>query len=184
MQLPSDAEVVALVEAAQRYNEEAFDRLYGLYADAIFHFFVYRSGDHQTAEDLTSDVFLRVVEALPRFVLPPHNQALTWTSWLFRIASNQLRDWRRRQKRQWVPLDDQLPSAHSASDPVERQLEYAEVRAALQHLTSEQQQVLLLRFVEELSLEDVAEITGQKIGAVKSMQHRALKSLGRLLQQA
>lgn len=183
MQLPSDAEVIELVKRAQLFDEAAFDALYLLYADAIFHYFVYRADNQQTAEDLTSEVFLRMVEHLPRFVLPDTAPALAWTSWLFRIASNQLRDYRRRTKRPLVELDERLPSPQLVSDSIDRQLEYEEVRQALEHLTKEQQYVLLLRFVEELSLEDVAAMTGQTVGGVKSMQHRALKSLGRLLQQ-
>lgn len=182
MQLPSDAEVVALITAAQQYDEDAFDRLYVIYADAVFHFFAYRCGDHHVAEDLTSTLFLKVVEALPRFVLPNRNQALACTGWIFQIANNLLRDHFRRNKRQLVPLDERMPSPHLLDDRLERQVEFDEVRSALQTLTEEQQQVLLLRFVEEHSLEEVATIMGRAVGAVKSMQHRALKRLSRLLQ--
>ncbi len=180
MQLPTDAEVRLLVAAAQQHDEGAYDRLYSLYAEPLYHFFVYRCKDPHIAEDLTSGVFLRVVEALPRFVTPPQSPALALTSWLFRIARNLLSDFQQRRRPQ-VALDERWAGGQQPGDTVERQLEYEEVRAAMLQLTDEQQQVVMLRFVEDLSLEDVATITGQTVGGVKSMQHRALRRLSTLL---
>ncbi|GAC1358738.1 MAG: sigma-70 family RNA polymerase sigma factor [Herpetosiphon sp.] len=183
MQLPPDSTLCSLVRAAQQFDEQAFDELYGLFADAIYKYFVYRCNDQETAEDLTSSVFLRVVEALPRFQLPEKGESAAFTGWIFRIASNQLQDYYRRTKRQFEPLHEQIASPLVVGEAVDLEAEYQEVRTALSFLTDDQQHVLFLRFSEELSIEAVATITGQNVSGVKSMQHRALRRLATVLER-
>jgi RNA polymerase sigma-70 factor, ECF subfamily len=181
MELPSDAEIVSLVQGAQAHDPLAFDQLYEYFADPLYRYFFYRSGDQFVAEELVSEVFLRLVEAISAFRLPDRAQARTFSAWVFRIAYTRLVDHYRQQKRQTVELDESLPAPSSADEVVARTLEHEELRAAILQLTPEQQQVVLLRFVERLSTEEVAIITGQTIGAVKAMQHRALNAMAKLL---
>jgi RNA polymerase sigma-70 factor, ECF subfamily len=181
MELPSDAEIVSLVRGAQAHDPQAFDRIYEYFADPLYRYFFYRSGDQHVAEELVSEVFLRMVEAIKSFRLPDRSEARVFSGWVFRIAYTRLVDHYRQQKRQTVELDESIPAAHTADDIVSRSLEHEELRAAILRLTPEQQQVVVLRFIERLSTEEVATITGQTIGAVKAMQHRALNAMAKIL---
>lgn len=184
MELPSDTEIMVLVRGAQSHDPLAFDRLYDCFADPLYRYFYYRSNDQHVAEELVSETLLRMVEALPAFRFPERGQARAFSGWIFRIAYTRLVDHYRQQKRQWVELDETIASPFSADELVDRALEHEELRAAVQQLTPEQQQVVLLRFVERLSSEDVAAVTGQTVGAVKSMQHRALNAIAKTLGSA
>jgi RNA polymerase sigma-70 factor, ECF subfamily len=181
MELPSDAEIVSLVHGAQSHDPLAFDRLYDHFADPLYRYFYYRSSDQHVAEELVSEVFLKMVEAISQFRLPDRAQARAFSGWVFRIAYTKLVDYYRQQKRQTTELDESIPAPFSADEVVDRTLEHEELRAAIRRLTPDQQQVVLLRFVERLSTEEVAIITGQTIGAVKAMQHRALNAMAKML---
>jgi RNA polymerase sigma-70 factor, ECF subfamily len=169
---------------ARRREPAAVARVYSAYAPALFRFFLAAVGDRPTAEDLTGDVFKSAIEGLPRFRGPV--EALG--GWLFRIARHDLSDYRRRQARNLVqPLDDLLEEAAlagGAMDPEELALDRAEgdrVLAALQQLTPDQRQVLLLRLVADLTASEVAGILNKSTDAVKALQHRGLASLARVL---
>ncbi|MDP9071264.1 MAG: RNA polymerase sigma factor [Actinomycetota bacterium] len=125
-------------------------------------------------EDLVGEVFLQVARDLPRF--RGDDDALR--RWVFTIAHNRLLDARRRQSRRPQPAHGPLPEVASPppADPLD-----PELVAALSTLTPDQREVVVLRFVGDLSLEDVARITRRKVGAVKALQHRALEVLARQL---
>jgi RNA polymerase sigma-70 factor (ECF subfamily) len=159
-------------------------RIYAAYAPALFRFFLAAVGDRPTAEDLTGDVFKSTIEGLPRFRGPVE----TLGGWLFRIAHHDLSDYRRRQARRLVqPLDDLLEEAAlagGAMDPEELALDRVEgdrVLAALQQLTPDQREVMLLRMVANLTAPEVAGILHKSTDAVKALQHRGLASLARVL---
>lgn len=181
MELPSDTVIVSLVRGAQSHDPQAFDQIYDHFADPLYRYFYYRSSDQHVAEELVSEVFLKMVEAIKSFRLPERAQARAFSGWVFRIAYTKLVDYYRLQKRQSVELDESIPAPYSADEVVGRALEHEELRAAILQLTPEQQQVVLLRFVERMSTEDVALITGQTIGAVKAMQHRALNAMAKIM---
>jgi RNA polymerase sigma-70 factor (ECF subfamily) len=173
-----------LVAARQR-EPAAVSRVYSAYAPALFRFFVAEVGNRQQAEDLTGSVFVSVIEALPRFRGPV--EALG--GWLFRIARNDLYDFRRKQGRSPMvaPLDDHLDEAAiaaGAEDPEElaiERLEGSRVMAALRQLSPDQREVLLLRMAAGLTAPEVAATLRKTPGAVKSLQHRGLASLARIL---
>ena len=126
-------------------------------------------------EDLLGEVFLQVARDLPRFKGEP----TALRGWVFAIARNRLLDARRRASRRPVVATDEVPDVPEASGPAEPF--DPELLAALAQLTPDQREVIGLRFVADLALEDVARITGRKVGAVKAMQHRALAQLARIL---
>ncbi len=170
--------------AARRREPAAVTRVYTAYAPALFRFFLAAVGDRPTAEDLTGDVFRSAIEGLPRFRGPV--EALG--GWLFTIAHNDLSDYRRRQARNLIqPLDDLLEEAALAGgavDPAELALERVEgerVLAALRQLSPDQREVLLLRMGAGLTAPEVAGILNKSTGAVKSLQHRGVASLARVL---
>jgi RNA polymerase sigma-70 factor (ECF subfamily) len=143
--------------------------------------YVYRLvGDVETARDLAADVFQRLLRSAHNGNGPPRNPE----AWLYRTAHNIVVDYfRRRQHRQHFPLDDEMTT--SAEDGPERiaeeRVSAAQVRAALQHLTPDQQQVIALKFLQGLSNQEVAVVLEKSVGAVKSLQHRALSALRREL---
>jgi RNA polymerase sigma-70 factor (ECF subfamily) len=173
-----------LVAARQR-EPAAVTRLYTAYAPSLYRFFAAAVGNRQEAQDLTGSVFVSAIEGLPGFRGPV--EALG--GWLFRIARHDLYDFRRKQARSpgLTPLDDHLDEAAiaaGAADPEElaiERLEGSRVMAALQQLSPDQREVLLLRMAAGLTAPEVAAALHKTTGAVKALQHRGLASLARVL---
>lgn len=128
------------------------------------------------ADDVLSEVFLQVARSLPRFSGDDDHLR----AWVFTIARNRVIDAHRRRSVRPQLVDSPVPdlAAPKADDPVDPSLV-----AALAQLTQEQREVVVLRFVADLPLEEVATLTGRTEGAVKSMQHRALAQLARILDE-
>jgi RNA polymerase sigma-70 factor, ECF subfamily len=171
--------------AARCREPAAVTRIYTAFAPALFRFFLAAVGDRPTAEDLTGDVFKSAIEGLPRFRGPV--EALG--GWLFRMAHNDLADLWRKQARSpsITPLDETLEEAAWAAgaenpeDLAIQRIEGDRVLAALRQLSTEQQEVLLLRTAAGLTGPEVAAIVGKSTGAVKSLRHRGVASLARAL---
>jgi RNA polymerase sigma-70 factor (ECF subfamily) len=171
--------------AARRRDPAAVTRIYQAYAPALLRFFVAAVGDRHAAEDLTGTVFTAAIESLPGF----RGEINKLGGWLFRIARHDLYDYRRRVARvRTENLDDVLDEAalvENAPDPqdlaIER-LDASRVMAALQQLSTDQREVLLLRLAAGLTAPEVATTLGKTTGAVKSLQHRGLASLARVLE--
>lgn len=123
-------------------------------------------------EDLLGEVFLQVARDLHRF----KGGDSELRRWVFAIAHNRLLDARRRQTRRPESPSDELPERAGEAEPESGVLDPALVEA-LDRLTPEQREVVVLRFVADLPLDDVAKITHRKVGAVKAMQHRALDQI-------
>jgi RNA polymerase sigma-70 factor (ECF subfamily) len=125
-------------------------------------------------EDLLGEVFLQVARDIGRF----SGDAAALRRWVFAIAHNRVLDARRREARRPKVADADVPEqpVRPPADPVDPALVHA-----LESLTPEQREVILLRFVADLSLEEVAKLTKRKVGAVKALQHRGLENLGRIL---
>lgn len=168
-----------LIRQAQAGDSTAVAALYQLYAGAIQRYMVFRAPSVQDAEDLTAEVFIRMVEGLPSYQIT----LVPFEAWLYRIASARIADFYRRAKRN---LDIELFDIVADREmlPEERVIEaqlLETVRAALHQLSEEHQTILVLRFVERKSHEEVAEILNKSMTAVKSAQHRALHQLTSLL---
>ena len=180
-----DAEMIALISAAQRGDPKAYDQLYNLYSDKLFRYLYLRLGEREPAEDLAAEVFVRLVRVLPRYRINSARPVAAFSAWLYRIAANLLTDHYRRQRlRRHADLADQ--SNLAADDPPpHQQVETVEaatdVWAAVNQLGAEQQAVVLHRFAEQCSLAEAADLMGKSLGAVKALQHRALTNLRRLL---
>ncbi len=181
-----------LLKRAQAYEEQAIAELYDHYAPRIYRYLYRRVHDTQLAEDLTSDVFVRVLQALQS----EQFWHTSFQAWLYRIAHNQVIDHYRQQTRQQeqmvqVPLEDQ-PEATGVenviADPsadVDAAQDAREIacglEAALSRLTPDQQQVLVLRFGEQMKTQEVAAMMNKTNGAIEALQHRALATLRRML---
>jgi RNA polymerase sigma-70 factor, ECF subfamily len=169
----------ALLERLRRGDRAALASIYDEYSPALYRYLYRRVGNARLAEDMTGQVFLKLLEALRQ------NQAwnVSFSGWLYRIAHNLVVDhFRKHGDQTIVELEEWIQSDASGPERVaERQLTLQQVRYALNKLTEEQAQVILLRFGEGLSNREVAEIMNKNEGAIKGLQHRALQMLRRLL---
>ena len=181
----TDAEMLALLGDAQRGVPVAYDRLYNMYSDRIFRYVYARLGQRETAEDLTADVFVRLIQVLPRFRVNADRPVASFSAWLYRIAGNLLTDHHRRQRyRQHADLSEHIDLAGTGLSPDQHAAANEEglvIVQALAKLEPEQQAVVLYRFAEQYSTQQVADLMGKTTGAVKALQHRALNNLRRLL---
>jgi RNA polymerase sigma-70 factor (ECF subfamily) len=172
------ANVRALVERAQRGDRAALEELYLLHFDRIYSYLHLSVGNRHDAEDLTTQTFVRMLEAIGRF----RWQSAPFSAWLFRIAHNlaidHFRAGRRVQAEEDVP---ELPGMEesSAEDQALDSLGQAGMLELIQRLSAEQRQVLTLKFLFGFANAEIAGILDKTEGAVKSLQHRALASLQR-----
>jgi RNA polymerase sigma-70 factor (ECF subfamily) len=183
---PIDEEVlVALIEKAQCESDpKAFDGLYLLYADRVFRYLLARLGDVDVAEEITAQVFVRLIEKIDMYRIGPKDNVAIFSAWLYRMAYNKMVDVLRSRKRaNWVDLEqaEQIPTGKMIED-VDARLDFESILQKLQLLNDQQREVLILRFVEDLSIAETAHIMQKSEGAVKALQHRALESLRRYLQ--
>jgi RNA polymerase sigma-70 factor (ECF subfamily) len=169
-----------LVELAQQGDREALESLYLLHFDRIYSYLHMSVGNRHDAEDLTTQTFLKMLEAIGRF----RWRSAPFSAWLFRIAHNLAMD-HFRATRRWQP-EEQVPEPEdlAESSAEEAALESIGRRSMLElieNLSMEQQQVLTLKFVFSFSNVEAGTILGKSEGAVKSLQHRALASLQKQL---
>ena len=169
-----------LATRASRGDVAAFGLLYDRHVEAVYRYVYYRVRDDAEAEDLTSDVFMRALKAIPRY--EPRQAVLAW---LYRIARNAVIDRARRASRQ-VPFEDALkhPEADTVVEPDDELLVRSEntaLRAALSQLTPLQQEVVVLRFLEGFTTREIAKIVGKREGTVRGIQFRAIGTLRQLI---
>jgi RNA polymerase sigma-70 factor (ECF subfamily) len=176
--LPSGSDW-ALLERARQYDPVALGTIYDRYSTRIYNYIYRRVGDANLSEDLTAAVFTKMLEAI-RSSKPWRT---SFSGWLYRIAHNIVVDhYRSWKKDAELPLEDRLVA--DRGDPVDaldKTLTQDKLRVAIRQLTADQGNVILLKFVEGMSNSEVADILGKTEGAVKSLQHRALDSLRRIL---
>lgn len=170
-----------LVRQAVQGDAQAFGALYNLYLDAIYKYIYYRTGKALVAEDLTERVFLKAWSGIGNY----EQRGIHFSSWLYRIARNTAIDYYR-TKREEVPFAIDPPTLAEEEGLTPEQLllskeEVKELQRAISQLPEEQQQVIILRFVEGLSYVQVSEIMGKSEGACRVIQHRTLMALSRLL---
>ncbi|MCL4395239.1 MAG: sigma-70 family RNA polymerase sigma factor [Chloroflexi bacterium] len=145
------------------------ERLYDANAARIFRYVYHRLGDQQLAQDLTSEAFVRFLHAKAT----PDNP----TAFLYRIAHNLIVDYAREHRPVALPVD---LVCRDGDDPVaaaELELERVRLRRAIARLTPDQQQVIVLKFLEGLSNDEIAHVLDKPVGAVKALQHRGLAAL-------
>ena len=169
----------SLVRRAQQNDEQALSRLYEEYFQRVYRYVAVRVGNRLDAEDITSQVFVKVVQSLPSYKL----RGAPFSAWLFRIARNQVIDNVRKRsikvETTWIE-----PSAVSQEDPTrlaELNIAIDELVKALALLTGAQREVIELRFVAGMSVAETAKIMGKSEGAVKALQYNALIALRKRL---
>ncbi|HZQ10821.1 MAG TPA: sigma-70 family RNA polymerase sigma factor [Anaerolineae bacterium] len=182
--LLAEEEARELLSRARLYDERALTRIYNLFADRVFRFIYYRVQDRPHAEDLTNEVFIRMLESITNFHASGDDAALLLTGWIFTIARNIVIDYYRRQKTQNAdPLSDTAEEIPDDTFDSDFHLTRADLQLALAKLTEEQQTVLLLRFEEGFTSAQIAKMMGKTDMAIKALQRRALASMARLLDE-
>lgn len=172
---------IELVQRAQNGDVEAVGELFDRHHEPIFRFAWSRVGDRQVAEDLTGEVFTRMVRSLPDYRL----EGVPFRAWLYRIARNLITDHHRKHSQYTSVPICQVESVlhpfngghHNPDTMIEEKLTIERVYRALEAIDTAQRDVVVLRFLVGLSLEEVAAAVDKTTAAAKSLQHRGLKSL-------
>jgi RNA polymerase sigma-70 factor (ECF subfamily) len=170
-----DADLAA-VRAAQA-DGAAFATLYRRYVDRVYGYAFYQLGDHHDAEDATERIFLAAFRALPDF----NDQGSSFRAWLFRIAHNTIANAHRsraRKRTERLPDDFERPAPDA--DPAGQVAladELREIRRVVAQMPDDRRQVILLRFVDDLSTNEIAQVLDRSPGAVRVLLHRSLREL-------
>jgi RNA polymerase sigma-70 factor (ECF subfamily) len=174
----TDAE---LVDRLKANDDEAYREVVARFGDPLYGYVYSITGDHHLSEDVISETYLRMVEKIDTYTY----YGAPFKAWLYRIAHNLAINASRRARPTVgvEAIDAAAPPANDPAATIVARAEVEELRAALSELTEEQQQVVVLRFVAGQSTSEVAQALDKSENAIKQMQFRALRSLGRLMGQ-
>lgn len=179
--------LVDLIQRAQDGGDPtALDGLYLLYVDRIFRYLLARLGDALMAEEMTSQVFLHLIQKIGQYRIAPKDNVAIFSAWFYRLAYNKMVDIKRKQGRtRTVSIEyaEQIASKQRVLDDVIERISVEEVLQKLQALSGQQREVILLRFVEGYNIAETAAIMAKSEGAIKALQHRALENLRRYFQE-
>ncbi|ROO90330.1 RNA polymerase sigma-70 factor (ECF subfamily) [Actinocorallia herbida] len=168
-----------LVERARKGCREAFGALYAQYADLIYRYVHARVGTHPLAEDLTSETFLRALRRIGDFTW----QGRDFGAWLVTIARNLVADHYKSGRYRWELSTDDPPETplDGPESAVLDSLAYQTLFQAVGRLGADQRLCVALRFLQGMSVAETAAVMGKNTGAVKALQHRAVRTLARTL---
>jgi len=171
----------ALVQRAVRHDAEAFGRLYDMHVDRVYRHIYYRVGNEHDAEDLTQQVFLRAWQAIHRY----KKTTSPFVAWLMTISHNLVVDFYRTRKDKTY-LEAEVLADGPASSPehvAETSFEQQRLRKAILQLGGDEQQVVILRFIEGFEFAEIASVMKKKEGNVRVILHRALAKLRDVLEE-
>ena len=166
-----------LLQQASQLNTQALAEIYDTYSPGIYRYGMRLLGDMTLAEDCVAETFVRFLKSLQERRGPRDNLQ----AYLYRIAHNWIVDLYRKDEKVYELNDAIRSEADVTEEEAENHIRQKQVRKAIRHLTPEQQQVISLKYLEDWSNEEVARLMKKPVGSVKSIQHRALKSLYKLL---
>jgi RNA polymerase sigma-70 factor, ECF subfamily len=178
--LPDIPEEDELLKRARRGDDDAIRQIYEQYFPPIYQFVRMRVDEVDTAEDIASEVFLKLIAAFRGRNAP----RTSLRGWLFRVARNNLHDHYGREKRfTKMTLAEWMPAPPEGDPELQfmRTLDNERCRTAIKELSVDQQEVIILRFGQALSIQETADIMNRKVNAVKQLQFRAVNNLRRVL---
>jgi RNA polymerase sigma-70 factor (ECF subfamily) len=174
-----DLELPRVIAQAQTGDPGAFGDLYAKYAGLILRYLYVRVRDQEGAQDLTQEVFVRVIKGIGGF---EYRGEKSFLGWLYTIANNVLIGQARRKRAISTPLDESLELVDPhGQDAVHSIFDRVALQQAMSQLTADQQQVLTLKFFADMTNNEIATLIGRSEGAVKALQHRALQSLQQII---
>jgi RNA polymerase sigma-70 factor (ECF subfamily) len=170
-----------LLQRAQRLDESALSEIFDAYYEPLYRYVCRHIGISPAAEDLVADVFRRFLEELKL----QRGPTSFLRAWLYRVAHNLVVDELRRYKHQnYEPLDEDQPTADpEVVEQVQQSLMQQMTYQALQQLTEKQRSVLILKYLQGLEIEEIAQVLKMSTGTVKALQHRGLQTMRRYLNQ-
>jgi RNA polymerase sigma-70 factor (ECF subfamily) len=173
-----------------RREPEAFGLLYEKYVTAIYRYVYYRVGDVQDSEDLTARVFVRAMKHIRNY----NERGVPFSAWLYRIAHNVVVNFHRdRSRKPAVSLDNAIDAdeslsgvlftddSHERDHAIDLQIDRGRLVRAIRQLSEERQQLIVLKFVEQMANADIGQIMSRSEGAVKSLYHRTLLQLREMI---
>lgn len=176
-----EGDVDAATVAAAKRHPHRFAVLYRKYLPQVYSYAFYELGNHHDAEDVTERVFLSALSALPRFEERGVGRS-TFRVWLFRIARNAISNQRRslsRRREAPAALAERVPSEIDPDRLALRNEEHGQAWRAVGRLPADRRRAIVLRYVEEMSMAEIAAVMGRSEGAVRVLIHRALRSVAR-----
>ena len=174
------SEIDLLIDGAISGDADDFGRLYDLHVERVYRHIYYRVGNNGDAEDLTQQVFIKAWEAIRRY----KKTAAPFLAWLMRISHNLVVDFYR-SKKDTTFLDNELVIEDSTPGPeqlVEEKYDQQQIRKVILQLPEDQQQVVLMSFIEGFSYSEIATAIGKKEGNIRVIVHRALKRMRQILE--
>lgn len=166
-----------LIEKAKKGDKDAFGKLYSSYLDAIYRYVFFRVGnDRQTAEDITEEIFYKAWQHIDRFKIGTG----TVQAWLYRIASTTVID-HHRTKKQQVNIHEEIADESNIEEQFIGKTEQQRITRAIKTLSNEQQSVIIMKFINDLSNKEIARALNMSNDAVRALQYRALKNLRKKL---
>jgi len=172
-------EVDSLVDRAANGDAEAFGLLYDIHVDRIYRHIYYRTGNVENARDLTQEVFLKAWQALPRY----KKTKTPFLGWLFTISRNRIIDYYR-TKKDYAYLNNEIIIADHEKGPeelAEAKYTQQQIRKAVLRLPADQQQVIIMSFIEGFEYSEIAEVLNKTEGNIRVMIHRALKKMREMM---
>lgn len=181
--ISAEAEVSTLIERSSRGDRQAFGKLYEKHALRVFRHAYFLTGDPVLAEDLTAQTFLKALEAIPRY----EQRGVPFIAWLLRIAGNLTINYKKAQKNgHHAQLPESLEDDDRFISPektCEAKSNGERIWRFVRKLPNEQRQVIVMRFIDDLPYQEVAQVLGKSVGAVRVIQFRALANLRNMVQE-
>ena len=180
---PDESDIQALIKRIQQGESDLFGQIFDIFGDRIFRFIYFKIGDRETAKDLVSETFLGAFQSINRYKQESNTK---FSTWLFSIAHKKVVDYYRFQKNQKnISLekvsDTLIDKSESNLDKTNKKQQYQIIIKHLHKLPQNLQEILILKFVEELDYSEIQQITGQKQGNIRVLVHRGLKKLKNML---
>ena len=175
----STIDVELFIDGAVNGNADDFGRLYDLYVERVYRHVYYKVGNTKDAEDLTQQVFIKAWKAIGRY----RKTASPFIAWLMRISHNMVIDYYRK-KRDTTYLDNEWEFKDSYSSPersAEERFDQQQLRKVILRLPGEQQQVILMSFIEGFTYTEIAAALNKKEGTIRVILHRALKKIRQMM---
>ena len=181
---PERDRIAGLVALAQQGDGEAFVQVYDAYVDSVYRYLYYRVGSHAVAEDLTSETFLRALRRIDSFTWQGKDIGAWFTTIARNLAADHVKSSRFRLEVSTADMLDADRADDGIEDEVLGRLQSAVLLDAVRRLKPEQQECVVLRFLQGFTVAETAEVLGRSEGAVKQLQLRAVRALARLLPES
>lgn len=164
----------ALIQKAQKGDKESFSKLYQHFYKKIYRYLFFQIRDEELCKDFCQDTFVKAWKSLAHFSIRKNG---TFQAFLFTIARNLVIDHARKKKEVKIEEFESIPEEERLYEDIASKEEVAQVRMALDKLTEEERQIIVLKYFEEMSGEEIAKVLSMKEGAVRVRIHRIIEKL-------